>query len=437
MASGAVVSSLRLDAPVFAPSATVAKTMPVEDAKEHTSVLRPVQRGEKTCLCKGQLQAITSQCGWILPYGQIEHADAWKNNGCVYLGPGDFTLLPGSQLRPGADVEFFLFADEYGMGAEDCKLKDCKGGAKNDMGVITMAPLWLLEDSDDDDMDEMDELPPLPKGKAKSSKDVDVDAGLSTDCGGTTSCDEFDEEEDEEDMPTPTKASPLVAASEASTRANSTNSSPAGVGIVSPRPESVSSKKSKKSSSAIDDLMAELAKARASAREALDESKSLGAEAQIVTELREARSQEQASAVPVPTRPSSDDAEVDDSKSTASTQATTPTEQTDLLDEAMPSKGSALHFMGNCKSCSFFPVGRCTKGADCPFCHLSHDRRRERKERRKERIASAFELKETVAASLCATDDADMAVEVAVRSELLRHFGAPPGLALVAPPGLA
>jgi hypothetical protein len=309
------------------------------------------------------------------------------------------------------------------------------------MGVITMAPLWLLEDSDDDDMDEMDELPPLPKGKAKSSKDVDVDAGLSTDCGGPTSSEEFDEE-DEEDWATPTKdahkkASPLVAASEASTRANSTNSSPAGVGIVSPRPESVSSKKSKKSSSAMDDLMAELANARASAREALDESKRLDAEAQIVTELREARSQEQASAVPVPTRPSSDHAEVDDSKSTASTQATTPTEQTDLLDEVMPSKGSALHFMGGCKSCSFFPVGRCTKGADCPFCHLSHDRRRERKERRKERIASAVELKETVAASLCATDDADMAVELAVRSELLKHFGAPPGLELAAPPGLA
>jgi hypothetical protein len=291
----------------------------------------------------------------------------------------------------------------------------------------------------------MDELPALPKGKAKSSKDVDVDAGLSTDCGGPTSSEEFDEE-DEEDWATPTKdahkkASPLVAASEASTRANSTNSSPAGVVLVSPRPEAVSSKKSKKSSAAINDLMAELAKARASAREALDESKNLGAEAQTVTELREARSQEQASAVPVPqpkpTMPSSDDEDVDDLKSTASTQATTPTEQTDLLDEVMPSKGSALHFMGGCKSCSFFPVGRCTKGADCPFCHLSHDRRKERKDRRKERIASAVELKETVAASLCATDDADMAVELAVRSELLKHFGAPPGLELAAPPGLA
>jgi len=377
-----------------------------------------------------------------LPYGQIEHAAAWKNNGCVYLGAGDFTMLPGSQLRPGAEVEFFLYADEYGMGAEDCKLKDCKDAAHNDMGVITMAPLWLLEDSDDEDIDEMDELPALPpKGKAKSSKDIDVDAGLSTDSGGSTSCEEFDEEEDEEDLPMPTKASPLVVASEPSTRANSTNSSSAAVGVVSPCLGSVSSKKSKKSSSAMDDLMAELANARASAREALDESKRLDAEAQIVTELREARSQEQASAVPVlqpkPTKPSSDDAEVDDSKSTASTQATTPTEQTDLLDEVMPSKGSALHFMGGCKSCSFFPMGRCDKGADCPFCHLSHDRRRERKERRKERIASAVELKETVAASLCATDDADMAVELAVRAELLKHFGSPPGLELVAPPGLA
>ena len=178
MAPGAVVSSLRLDAPVFAPSATVAKTMPVEEDEERASVLRPVKRGEKTCLCKGQLQAISSQCGWIMPYGQIEHAAAWKNNGCVYLGAGDFTMLPGSQLRPGAEVEFFLYADEYGMGAEDCKLKDGKDGAHNDMGVITMAPLWLLEDSDDEDIDEMDELPALPpKGKAKSSKDIDVDAG--------------------------------------------------------------------------------------------------------------------------------------------------------------------------------------------------------------------------------------------------------------------
>merc|ERR1740117_438236 len=40
----------------------------------------------------------------------------------------------------------------------------------------------------------------------------------------------------------------------------------------------------------------------------------------------------------------------------------------------LPSVGSALHGIGSCKRCCFFPKGRCANGLDCGFCHFEHDK---------------------------------------------------------------
>jgi hypothetical protein len=49
----------------------------------------------------------------------------------------------------------------------------------------------------------------------------------------------------------------------------------------------------------------------------------------------------------------------------------------------LPSLGSAEHGSGKCKRCCFFPKGRCSNGADCEFCHFSHDKRKNVKSKKK------------------------------------------------------
>jgi hypothetical protein len=295
-------------------------------------------------------------------------------------------------------------------------------------GVVTTAPLWLLDDSDDED-DQYEE-----QMAGKMAKDVDSDSGVaSTDDCGATSCEETDSDEEEQ---------PEAAGSSSMSSSTASTISPA-------------------TPSAFDELQAELSRAREHARAALEESRQLAAEAQLVTKLREAREHAtqlrknvQAAGLSALEYAVSNATQKDlQSEQHAKTNELESMTCLSLLEsevstkaepshEALPSKGSVLHSAGNCKSCSFFPLGRCERGVDCPFCHLSHDRRLERKMRKKDRVAGALKLKaeiethDSVFQILAATSDTKQAVDLAVRSELLKRLGTPPGLELVPPPGL-
>jgi hypothetical protein len=57
-------------------------------------------------------------------------------------------------------------------------------------------------------------------------------------------------------------------------------------------------------------------------------------------------------------------------------------------DDKLPSAGSALHAIGECRRCNFFAKGRCRNGFDCVFCHLPHERRKlSRQEKREQQAA--------------------------------------------------
>jgi RNA recognition motif-containing protein len=61
----------------------------------------------------------------------------------------------------------------------------------------------------------------------------------------------------------------------------------------------------------------------------------------------------------------------------------------------LPSLGSALHSLGECKRCNFFAKGRCQNGKNCSFCHLPHEvRKLSRQEKRVRRDAKLHELTE-------------------------------------------
>jgi len=56
--------------------------------------------------------------GWIMALQDIDHPEADRHGGRIYLRATD--LRPGASPKEGDEVTFFLYADENGLGAEDC-----------------------------------------------------------------------------------------------------------------------------------------------------------------------------------------------------------------------------------------------------------------------------------------------------------------------------
>jgi hypothetical protein len=72
-------------------------------------------------LCTGILHETKGHYGWILPSDKIDHPEARKHRGGIYLDTRD--IRPGTPLVKGDEVAFYLYADAHGIGAEDCHLK--------------------------------------------------------------------------------------------------------------------------------------------------------------------------------------------------------------------------------------------------------------------------------------------------------------------------
>jgi len=83
-----------------------------------TERLRPAARGTHMCMCTGEFLVMLGHYGWIMALQDIDHPDADRHGGRIYLQAKD--LRRGSNLKPGDEVTFFLYADKNGLGAEDC-----------------------------------------------------------------------------------------------------------------------------------------------------------------------------------------------------------------------------------------------------------------------------------------------------------------------------
>lgn len=65
----------------------------------------------------GVVNAWKGKYGWIQPSEEIAHEKAAKNNGQLFGGKDD--LIDIEELTPGATVEFHIFEDSSGLGAEE------------------------------------------------------------------------------------------------------------------------------------------------------------------------------------------------------------------------------------------------------------------------------------------------------------------------------
>jgi len=80
--------------------------------------LQPAARGTHRCLCTGEFLVMLGHYGWIMALQDIDHPEADRHGGRIYLKATD--LRPGSTPKQGDEVTFFLYADDNGLGAEDC-----------------------------------------------------------------------------------------------------------------------------------------------------------------------------------------------------------------------------------------------------------------------------------------------------------------------------
>jgi hypothetical protein len=83
--------------------------------------LKPATRGSLMCFCRGEVLTLLSHYGWFLVYGEVDHPSANKHDGHVYVSKQDFP--EGKALAPGDVVSFYLYADDKGLGAENCCLE--------------------------------------------------------------------------------------------------------------------------------------------------------------------------------------------------------------------------------------------------------------------------------------------------------------------------
>lgn len=78
----------------------------------------PKQRGSFSAKCRGELLVMLGHYGWIRSFETIDHPDVSKHGGRIYVSRKDFRSR--SDPQSGDEVAFCLYADDNGLGAEDC-----------------------------------------------------------------------------------------------------------------------------------------------------------------------------------------------------------------------------------------------------------------------------------------------------------------------------
>jgi len=88
------------------------------DPARQPVVVFPGRKGERRCYIHGWLTEMFKWSGWIWPTMPLQHPAARRHGGRIYVNRKD--VKPGVVLVPGTLVEFYLYEDEQGLGAECC-----------------------------------------------------------------------------------------------------------------------------------------------------------------------------------------------------------------------------------------------------------------------------------------------------------------------------
>jgi len=91
--------------------------------------MKPGTRGSRQSWCRGEFLMMAGHYGWIMSLDSIDHPDAGKHGGDIYIAKRD---LGGKTFKKGDIVGFYLYADDQGLGAEACIL--IQEAAESDTG---------------------------------------------------------------------------------------------------------------------------------------------------------------------------------------------------------------------------------------------------------------------------------------------------------------
>jgi len=92
-----------------------------QDAQSSQKSTKPAARGSLLRFCRGKVLAMLNQYGWLMLDGEVDHPSVQKHGGDVYIHKAD--VVDGETLCPGDSVTFYLYVDEKGLGAEECRVE--------------------------------------------------------------------------------------------------------------------------------------------------------------------------------------------------------------------------------------------------------------------------------------------------------------------------
>mmetsp|Transcript_29269 Transcript_29269/g.67386 ORF Transcript_29269/g.67386 Transcript_29269/m.67386 type:complete len:323 (+) Transcript_29269:184-1152(+) len=90
------------------------------DMPDVPATFKPGTKKELSCACSGILLVMLGNYGWIEADGEIDHPEAGRNAGRIFVHASDMSAA----CRAGARVTFYLYADSQGLGAEVCEVEE-------------------------------------------------------------------------------------------------------------------------------------------------------------------------------------------------------------------------------------------------------------------------------------------------------------------------
>lgn len=102
--------------------------------------------------CIGLVIEWRGYMGWIQPLTKVDHEEATKHKGRIYLNQKDVGAAAGRRVKEGSIVDFYVYTDHDGLGAEDCQLRTVLRMTlpHSEFNKLKLTPQWsdYLSDSE-------------------------------------------------------------------------------------------------------------------------------------------------------------------------------------------------------------------------------------------------------------------------------------------------
>lgn len=143
--------------------------------------LTPAPLGAKLCPCEGEVLVMCGHYGWLRTSYEVDHPAAARHGGRIYVHSRD--IVDTASLVEGDRVQFYLYVDEDGLGAEEVSLQRGDGG-RCAPGMNPCAPEFVPACSMSVSACRAPQLDRFVLNSAYWSDDSDTDSGAECEMDG-------------------------------------------------------------------------------------------------------------------------------------------------------------------------------------------------------------------------------------------------------------